>query len=81
MYDEFVEDYEPTKADSYRKKVVLDGEEVNIKRKPPPLPSLKNSCVRPCRKTNVHDQFFLMEIQLLDSSGKKAYPDQAYVFS
>ena len=49
MYDEFVEDYEPTKADSYRKKVVLDGEEVNIK--------------------------------LLDSSGKKAYPDQAYVFS
>ena len=29
MYDEFVEDYEPTKADSYRKKVVLDGEEVN----------------------------------------------------
>ena len=28
MYDEFVEDYEPTKADSYRKKVVLDGEEV-----------------------------------------------------
>jgi len=30
MYDEFVEDYEPTKADSYRKKVVLDGEEVQI---------------------------------------------------
>ena len=29
MYDEFVEDYEPTKADSYRKKVVLDGEEVS----------------------------------------------------
>ena len=28
MYEEFVEDYEPTKADSYRKKVVLDGEEV-----------------------------------------------------
>ncbi|XP_005348358.1 ras-related protein Ral-B [Microtus ochrogaster] len=26
----FVEDYEPTKADSYRKKVVLDGEEVQI---------------------------------------------------
>lgn len=23
MYDEFVEDYEPTKADSYRKKVSL----------------------------------------------------------
>ncbi|KAM9189761.1 LOW QUALITY PROTEIN: ras-related protein Ral-B-like [Dugong dugon] len=30
MYDEFVEHYEPTKADSYRKKVVLDGEEVQI---------------------------------------------------
>jgi len=24
MYDEFVEDYEPTKADSYRKKVSLN---------------------------------------------------------
>jgi len=30
MYEEFVEDYEPTKADSYRKKVVLDGEEMQI---------------------------------------------------
>ncbi|XP_046412663.1 ras-related protein Ral-a isoform X2 [Neodiprion pinetum] len=30
MYDEFVEDYEPTKADSYRKTVVLDAEEVQI---------------------------------------------------
>uniref|UniRef100_A0A0R3RI53 small monomeric GTPase n=1 Tax=Elaeophora elaphi TaxID=1147741 RepID=A0A0R3RI53_9BILA len=30
MYDEFVEEYEPTKADSYRKKVVLDGEECLI---------------------------------------------------
>uniref|UniRef100_F1L546 small monomeric GTPase n=4 Tax=Ascaris TaxID=6251 RepID=F1L546_ASCSU len=30
MYDEFVEEYEPTKADSYRKKVVLDGEECAI---------------------------------------------------
>lgn len=30
MYDEFVEDYEPTKADSYRKRVVLDGEEAQI---------------------------------------------------
>ncbi|KAI0215777.1 Ras-related protein Ral-A [Lamellibrachia satsuma] len=30
MYDEFVEDYEPTKADSYRKKVQLDAEEVQI---------------------------------------------------
>ena len=27
---QFVEDYEPTKADSYRKKVQLDGEEVQI---------------------------------------------------
>ncbi|KAF7260615.1 hypothetical protein EG68_02177 [Paragonimus skrjabini miyazakii] len=30
MYDEFIEDYEPTKADSYRKKIVLDGDEVQI---------------------------------------------------
>ncbi|OQV21415.1 Ras-related protein O-RAL [Hypsibius exemplaris] len=30
MYDEFVEDYEPTKADSYRKKVTLDGKEVSV---------------------------------------------------
>ncbi|CAL8347971.1 unnamed protein product [Merluccius merluccius] len=30
MYDEFVEDYEPTKADSYRKKVVVDGQEVQV---------------------------------------------------
>ncbi|KAL5496473.1 hypothetical protein EMCRGX_G012768 [Ephydatia muelleri] len=30
MYDEFVEDYEPTKADSYRKKVVLNGQECQI---------------------------------------------------
>lgn len=30
MYDEFVEDYEPTKADSYRKKILLDGEDVKI---------------------------------------------------
>ncbi|UYV81251.1 hypothetical protein LAZ67_20000475 [Cordylochernes scorpioides] len=30
MYDEFVEDYEPTKADSYRRQVVLDGEQVQI---------------------------------------------------
>uniref|UniRef100_A0A8C2H3Q4 small monomeric GTPase n=1 Tax=Cyprinus carpio TaxID=7962 RepID=A0A8C2H3Q4_CYPCA len=29
-HTKFVEDYEPTKADSYRKKVVLDGEEVQI---------------------------------------------------
>ena len=25
-------------------------------------------------------EFHLMEIRLLDSPGKKAYPDQAYVF-
>lgn len=30
MYDEFVEDYEPTKADSYRKKIMLDGRESQI---------------------------------------------------
>lgn len=30
MYDEFVEDYEPTKADSYRKKLLLDGQEIHI---------------------------------------------------
>lgn len=30
MYDEFVEDYEPTKADSYRKNIALDGEEVQM---------------------------------------------------
>lgn len=30
MYDEFVEDYEPTKADSYRKKMVLNGEEIHV---------------------------------------------------
>ncbi|KAM9308226.1 ras-related protein Ral-A [Gastrophryne carolinensis] len=29
-HGQFVEDYEPTKADSYRKKVVLDGVEVQI---------------------------------------------------
>jgi Ras-related protein Ral-A len=30
MYEEFVEEYEPTKADSYRKRVVLDGEDCSI---------------------------------------------------
>eukprot|EP00042_Codosiga_hollandica_P054603 m.741892 g.741892 ORF g.741892 m.741892 type:complete len:192 (-) comp58944_c0_seq2:159-734(-) len=30
MYDEFVEDYEPTKADSYRKKTVVDGSECTV---------------------------------------------------
>lgn len=30
MYDEFVEDYEPTKADSYRKTVMFQGQECQI---------------------------------------------------
>ena len=30
MYGDFVEEYDPTKADSYRKKVSLDGEECQI---------------------------------------------------
>lgn len=30
MYDEFVEDYEPTKADSYRKRIILDNEEIQV---------------------------------------------------
>ena len=30
MYDEFVEEYEPTKADSYQKKIMLDGEDIQI---------------------------------------------------
>ncbi|KAG2186397.1 hypothetical protein INT43_002835 [Umbelopsis isabellina] len=30
MYGDFVEEYDPTKADSYRKKVVLDGQECQI---------------------------------------------------
>lgn len=30
MYDEFVEDYEPTKADSYKKKILLDEQEMQI---------------------------------------------------
>ena len=29
-FSQFVSDYEPTKADSYRKKVVLDGGEAQI---------------------------------------------------
>lgn len=31
MYDEFVEDYEPTKADSYRKKVSKKGLKIYFK--------------------------------------------------
>ena len=30
MYDEFLENYDPTKADCYRKKVVFNGEEIQI---------------------------------------------------
>lgn len=30
LYDEFVEDYEPTKADSYRKKITLDNREIQV---------------------------------------------------
>ncbi|KAI9269189.1 small GTPase superfamily [Phascolomyces articulosus] len=30
MYGDFVEEYDPTKADSYRKKVMLDGQECQI---------------------------------------------------
>ncbi|KAI8388367.1 small GTPase superfamily [Radiomyces spectabilis] len=30
MYGDFVEEYDPTKADSYRKKLVLDGQECQI---------------------------------------------------
>lgn len=30
MYGDFIEEYDPTKADSYRKKVVLDGTECFI---------------------------------------------------
>ena len=30
MYNEFVEDYEPTKADSYRKKVTVKAEECQV---------------------------------------------------
>jgi small GTP-binding protein len=30
MYGDFVEEYDPTKADSYRKKVVLDSKDYQI---------------------------------------------------
>lgn len=30
MYGDFVEEYDPTKADSYRKKIALDGKECQI---------------------------------------------------
>ncbi|KAG2210226.1 hypothetical protein INT47_003211 [Mucor saturninus] len=30
MYGDFVEEYDPTKADSYRKKVILDGQDCQI---------------------------------------------------
>ena len=30
MYEEFLEDYEPTKADCFRKQVILEGEDAQI---------------------------------------------------
>lgn len=30
MYDEFLVDYEPTRADSYRKKIFFDNEEIQL---------------------------------------------------
>ena len=30
MYGDFIEEYDPTKADSYRKKVTLDGQDSHI---------------------------------------------------
>ena len=30
MYGDFVEEYDPTSADSYRKAIVLDGQDVNV---------------------------------------------------
>jgi len=30
MYGDFVEEYDPTKADSYRRKILLDGQECQI---------------------------------------------------
>ena len=30
MYGDFPEEYDPTKADSYKKKITLDGVEVNV---------------------------------------------------
>ncbi|KAH8870977.1 Ras-related protein Ral-A [Schistosoma japonicum] len=30
MYEEFVEEYEPTKADSYRKTINVDGEQIQL---------------------------------------------------
>lgn len=30
MYGDFVEEYDPTRADSYRKKMVLDGQDCQI---------------------------------------------------
>ena len=30
MFSDFVEEYDPTKADSYRKKTILDGEECRV---------------------------------------------------
>ena len=30
MYGDFVEEYDPTSADSYRKQITLEGEEMNV---------------------------------------------------
>jgi Ras-related protein Ral-A len=30
MYGDFVEEYDPTSADSYRKKITIENEETNI---------------------------------------------------
>tara|TARA_R110002050_G_scaffold299164_1_gene464027 strand:- start:343 stop:450 length:108 start_codon:yes stop_codon:yes gene_type:complete len=30
MYGDFVEEYDPTSADSYRKKITIDDEEMNL---------------------------------------------------
>ena len=60
MYDEFVEDYEPTKADSYRKKVVLDGEEVKIWSKLD-------------RTVHCIVFFFQVQIDILDTAGQEDY--------
>ena len=58
MYDEFVEDYEPTKADSYRKKVVLDGEEVSSDEKEGNVSTLL--CIQ-------------VQIDILDTAGQEDY--------
>ena len=58
MYDEFVEDYEPTKADSYRKKVVLDGEEVMLNSQP---------------THSIFQRLIQVQIDILDTAGQEDY--------